>query len=245
MPDPLIQPKLEEAKRRIADCRATGATRLDLSMLFLSDIPDAVFDLAQLQSLDVSRNQLTALPERIGDLAQLQSLNVTHNRLTALPERLFDLVHLQSLNVRLNRLTAMPERIGDLRRLRRLYAQDNSELSLPEKNIPPPNLKKMNLFRSGVRRLPGWLADLPVDCDINLFGTPLQSPPYGIALAGRAARDAFIRVRDTPAAERRMVWRSNAGSLAFDVPSRLAILESLAVLFGACFMIWFGIPTVL
>src|SRR5262245_1669249 len=47
-PDPEPgSPNLEEARRRIADAAARGATELDLSQLYLREIPPQVFDLTR------------------------------------------------------------------------------------------------------------------------------------------------------------------------------------------------------
>jgi internalin A len=39
-----------------------------------------------IQELDLSGMRLTELPESIGQLTQLQRLNLSHNKLTAVPE---------------------------------------------------------------------------------------------------------------------------------------------------------------
>jgi Leucine-rich repeat (LRR) protein len=75
-----------EAEQRIEAARQEEATELDLSSMQLTELPEAIAALTQLQMLDLSRNQLTALPEAIAALTQLQMLDLSRNQLTALPE---------------------------------------------------------------------------------------------------------------------------------------------------------------
>lgn len=48
----------QEAERRIEAARQEGATELDLSGLELTELPEAIASLAQLQSLGISKKQL-------------------------------------------------------------------------------------------------------------------------------------------------------------------------------------------
>ena len=61
-----------QAEERIERARREKATTLDLSGIRLTELPNSLGQLTQLQSLDVSGNQLTTLPEWLGQLTQLQ-----------------------------------------------------------------------------------------------------------------------------------------------------------------------------
>lgn len=59
-----------KAEEKIEQARRTGATELDLSVAWddkkspkLTELPESLGHLTQLQSLNLSRMQLTALPE--------------------------------------------------------------------------------------------------------------------------------------------------------------------------------------
>ena len=94
-------PANKNAEKKIAEALRTGATELDLSSDFggkstrLTDLPESLGQLTQLQTLGLTDNQLTALPESLGQLAQLQTLYLAANQLTALPESLDQLTQLQ------------------------------------------------------------------------------------------------------------------------------------------------------
>ena len=77
---------MKDAQRRIEEALKSGATRLDLTDLKLSTLPDAIGQLSELQTLDLSDNQLSTLPEAIGQLTQLRELDLSNNQLIALPE---------------------------------------------------------------------------------------------------------------------------------------------------------------
>ncbi|MGH9718641.1 MAG: hypothetical protein ACRD8O_00380, partial [Bryobacteraceae bacterium] len=63
--------------------RKTRATRLDLQAQRLTELPDTIGELGELQHLDLTDNGLLALPDSIGKLAHLQTLTLTNNRLNA------------------------------------------------------------------------------------------------------------------------------------------------------------------
>ena len=82
------------AEEKIEAVRRSGAKELDLSggygrpdSKLLTDLPESLGQLTQLQSLDLGDNQLTALPEWLGQLTQLQSLDLRDNPLTACQNR--------------------------------------------------------------------------------------------------------------------------------------------------------------
>ena len=68
-----------EAKQRIKHARRVGARGLDLSYLELTELPEAIASLTQLQRLDLDNNQLRELPEAIASLTQLRQLDLDNN----------------------------------------------------------------------------------------------------------------------------------------------------------------------
>jgi len=81
------------AEQRIEAARQEGATELNLHGMRLTELPEAIASLTQLQTLDLSNNELTELPEAIASLTQLQSLNLWNNQLTELPEAIALALH--------------------------------------------------------------------------------------------------------------------------------------------------------
>jgi internalin A len=116
---------------RIEEARRHRVTRLDLSGQALTQLPEELEQLTQLQHLDLSYNQLTSIPETLGQLTQLQHLDLSYNQLTSIPETLGQLTQLQHLNLSGNQLTTMPEAFRHLTSLQELYLHENIVLSLP------------------------------------------------------------------------------------------------------------------
>jgi Leucine-rich repeat (LRR) protein len=63
-----------QAEKKIEEARRSGAKELHLVGMVLTELPESLGQLTQLQSLDLSQNELTALPESLGNLTQLQTL---------------------------------------------------------------------------------------------------------------------------------------------------------------------------
>ncbi len=87
-----------QAEKKIEAARRSGATKLSLWEMQLRELPESLFQLTQLQSLDLEKNFLTTLPKSLGKLTQLQTLRISYNQLTKLPESLGQLTQLQLLS---------------------------------------------------------------------------------------------------------------------------------------------------
>jgi len=175
------------AEQKIEEARRSGATELDLRGGYdqktykLTELPESLGQLTQLQSLDLSNNQLTALPEWLGQLTQLQSLSLYDNRLTALPEWLGQLTQLQSLSLSGNQLTALPEWLGQLTRLQALNLSGNQLTALPEWLGQLTQLQSLDLSGNQLTALPEWLGQLTLLQTLRLGGDALTILPECLA----------------------------------------------------------------
>ena len=122
---------------RIEEARKSKATELDLSGERLSQLPESLWQLSQLQVLYLNGNQLTAVPEALGQLSQLQWLSLSGNQLTAVPEALGQLSQLEELDLSSNQLTDVPETFRRLTSLQALYLHGNEALNLPTEVLGP------------------------------------------------------------------------------------------------------------
>src|SRR5438067_1477689 len=110
-----------EAKKKIEEAWRSEAKKLDLRAA--ADVKDT--------------QKLTELPESLSQLTQLESLDLYENELTTLPESLGQLTQLQLLNLRRNRLIALPMQAGELAALKGLYLHGNPLLGLPPEMLGP------------------------------------------------------------------------------------------------------------
>jgi internalin A len=89
------------AEQEIEQALRSGAKELDLSGKYsekkprLTELPESLRQLRQLETLNLSNNRLTAMPEWLGQLTQLQSLDLYLLQLKLLPESLGQLTQLQ------------------------------------------------------------------------------------------------------------------------------------------------------
>src|SRR4051794_12285038 len=72
-------------------------TKLDLSGLGLSELPEQLAQLTHLRILNLKNNKLTNLPEWFFDLTNLTVLNLSDNQLISLPDLVGRMGHLSGL----------------------------------------------------------------------------------------------------------------------------------------------------
>ncbi|MEH2337510.1 leucine-rich repeat domain-containing protein [Nostoc sp.] len=169
-----------EAEQRIKKARREGAIELDLSDMELSEIPEAIASLTQLQTLDLGNNQLTELPEAIASLTQLQNLDLSNNELTQVPEAIASLVQLQNLDLSNNELTQVPEAIASLVQLQNLDLSNNELTQVPEAIASLIQLQTLDLSGNQLTQLPEAIASLTQLQHLNLFGNKLTQVPEAI-----------------------------------------------------------------
>jgi len=173
-----------EAERRIEKARQEGAGKLDLSSIGLTEVPESIASLTQLQGLGLSNNQLTEVPESIASLTQLQRLDLSNNQLTELPKSIASLTQLQRLDLSNNQLTELPKSLASLTQLEWLYLGWNqlTELpELPESIASLTRLKWLYLHKNQLTELPESLAFLIQLQEINLEGNQLTELPESLA----------------------------------------------------------------
>jgi len=177
---PTNQQAFEEAKQQIDQARRDGATELSLSGMKLTELPESLGQLTQLQTLTLNGNQLTALPESLGQLTQLQKLNLARNQLTVLPESLGQLTQLQTLDLYDNQLTALPESLDQLTQLQNLYLANNQLTVLPESLGQLTQLQNLDLDNNHLTALPEWLGQLTQLQTLDLSNNQLPVLPEAL-----------------------------------------------------------------
>ncbi|MEH1967239.1 leucine-rich repeat domain-containing protein [Nostoc sp.] len=170
-----------EAEQRIEKARQEGTIELDLSNIELTEIPEAITSLTQLQVLNLGNNLLTELPEAITSLTQLQSLFLYSNQLNILPEVITYLTHLRTLSLSNNQLTHLPEAIALLTQLQKLNLCDNKLTELPEVIASLTQLQNLDLSRNKLTKLPEAIASLTQLQNLDLSGNELTVLPEVIA----------------------------------------------------------------
>ncbi|XP_050691737.1 leucine-rich repeat serine/threonine-protein kinase 1-like isoform X4 [Eriocheir sinensis] len=127
-------------------------TRLDISNNALTELPDMIFQLPSLKTLNAAQNKIEKLPPSIGQfvdgtvtlprkgskkdlfqgpLSVLEEVHIQDNRLDHLPDGIFTLPALQLLDVSNNKLSSLPYKIWTAPKLRELNVSLNLLHDLP------------------------------------------------------------------------------------------------------------------
>jgi len=120
-------------------------TKLDLSNRDISEIPEAIGQLTELEELNLSYNCITALPDSIGNLCKLKTLLLMRNDLQSLNPGLCQISRLKLLDISHNKLTSLPAEIGELSELTSLDASYCRLEKLPVELINLLSLKALYL----------------------------------------------------------------------------------------------------
>jgi internalin A len=163
---------------------------LDLSKMYLSELPPEIGSLRQLKRLQLgmwdkdqskyNRNGLATLPESIGQLTNLTSLDISSNRLNTLPESIGQLANLTSLNLSGNQLNALPESIGQLTSLTSLNLSGNQFNALPKSISQLTSLTSLNLSGNEFNALSESIGELIKLISLDLSSNKLNALPKSI-----------------------------------------------------------------
>ncbi|XP_029956887.1 leucine-rich repeat-containing protein 28 isoform X2 [Salarias fasciatus] len=141
-------------------------------------IPEAIGNLARLQSLDLSNNALQLLCPEIGRLRSLRHLRLSNNRLKCLPAELGDLQDLETLDLSMNQLKSLPERLHRCLFLQNLTVDHNLLTHVPRQLCWLHRLNQLSMAANRLNFLPldlGRSRELQfvfVDNNADLKGLP-------------------------------------------------------------------------
>jgi hypothetical protein len=225
----------EAALERIRAAAANGSEELDLSELGLTELPDELWELKQLTSLNLSRNQLTGVPDAISRLTSLTILNLSRNQLTEVPEAIFGLTNLTRLDLSENQLTGVPEAIFGLTNLTRLDLSGNQFTGVSEAIFGLTNLTMLVLSGNQLTRVPEAISRLANLTELALSGNQLTRVPEAIFRLANLAKLYLSgnQLREVPEAISRL---TNLNELYLswnqltDVPEAISRLTNLATL---------------
>jgi internalin A len=163
----------------------------------ITELPEELFDLVNLESLNLEGCPIIRLPSGISKLKSLSSLNLSNNKIDSLPEELFMLENLKELHIDNTLIESIPPAISKLKKLSTLYFHRTKILIIPKevfelkkltyiglctKEIPQAikNLSELRYLLSSnseLTELPNEIGDLTKLEYLHLFGCNLTYLP--------------------------------------------------------------------
>lgn len=114
---------------------------LELSNLGLNLLPDVIFQIKDLSSLDIGNdwssndaqnNKISEISPLIANLKKLRTFTFHYNQISKLPDAIGELTELTELRGQNNLLTSLPESIEKLTKLKTIFLPNNQISSIPE-----------------------------------------------------------------------------------------------------------------
>ncbi|MGD1936007.1 MAG: COR domain-containing protein [Cyanophyceae cyanobacterium] len=172
----------DKALEKIAQAKAEGWKKLDLSGMDLEELPAAIGELTSLTNLFLHGNQLSELPAEVGWLTDLTDLYLGYNQLKTLPTEIGHLTSFTSLDLGCNQLKALPAEIGQLTSLTSLDLR-NSQLSegeFPAEIMQLTSLTSLALAFNQLSKLPAEIGQLTSLTSLDLSANQLSELPTEI-----------------------------------------------------------------
>jgi len=232
--DELLDRIALEAKENTGELDLSG-TNLDREVR-LTKIPDDVFHLTHLRSLDISHQNIDSIPDDIVKLRNLASLKLNLNRLTSIPKCLSTLPELRVLDIGHNRFDKFPEAVLKLSTLESLDLSGHVGLGLPSEFQNLQQLGSLALFGTKLEQLPSWFGEITGLHTLYLDGNGFQSIPAAIfsltalrilSLAGNPLHEVDPRL--SALTELNILWLEDTGLSA--LPPELKKLTKLTNLY--------------
>ena len=168
---------MPKARERIENAIRRGGRVLDLTLGRLTSMPEALWQMRDLQSLTLSGNQLSTVPEALGQLKALQVLRLDNNQITSLPEALGHLKELRMLILSHNHLASVPEALWLLKELQTLALYGNQIRSVPEALGHLKELRMLILSYNQLTSLPDAVGQLTALQTLEIDHNQLTSVP--------------------------------------------------------------------
>eukprot|EP00058_Branchiostoma_floridae_P015698 XP_002601186.1 hypothetical protein BRAFLDRAFT_75631 [Branchiostoma floridae] len=157
--------------------KVTTLSTLDLSDQNLSQLPDDLFELNELQALRLDRNKniqlseklirltnlkllslddcnLDIVPAAVMKLSQLETLNLSNNMNITLSDKMSSLVNLSTLSLYNCELDSVPPLVLNLSHLHCLDLSGNKQISLPDELCRLENVKVLRLRKCSMATVP-------------------------------------------------------------------------------------------
>ena len=101
----------------------------------ITSIPNEIYKLKKLKSLNLDSNKIKRLPENISKLKKLEKLSLANNQIKQIPASIVKILNLSYLDLSNNDLESLPDNIDKLKGLSLLDLRDNNFSKEEQKRI--------------------------------------------------------------------------------------------------------------
>jgi len=149
-------------------------TNLSVKFCKLIGIPDIIFQLKKLDTLNLTNNQLETLMFSTPNITNLKSLYINYNQVTTISTDLLKLKSLTIFSITNTLLTIIPKEISELCELNILILSNNSIRSIPSELGKLSKLTYLDLSNNMLSSIPPELGNLKQLITLNVKNNPLE-----------------------------------------------------------------------
>ncbi len=168
------------ALERIEEARINHSKSLDLSGLNLTQLPNELSELKQLEELYIDNNRLSALPTHLGNLSHLKVIRACNNQISNITKAVRKLNKLETLDLRNNKINSLPRELGQISHLKRLHLCDNNLTALPKAIRYLDSLTELHIRKNKLGQLPEHIDQLKRLQQLHLNDNKLGKLPTSI-----------------------------------------------------------------
>lgn len=150
---------------------------LNISFQDLTEVPNSISKLENLQQLWLGGNELITLPESIVKLKKLQLLDIYGNKITTLPDGFEALQNLEILDLGSNKFKGIPTVVYELKNLKEFRFYNNKLKKLEDEITSLDSLEVLRLGINKIRKLPDDFGELTQLEELYLPNNRLRKLP--------------------------------------------------------------------
>jgi len=192
---------LEDVDAEILNMKKLEILRINNNKLKKLDCPECEVP-SSLRELYASANSLTQFPEEMGGLVQLNKLDLSRNKLNEVPKGIHKLRKVTYLNFAYNKVNALPKKMDRLKSLQELDLSNNNIKDIPQVMKKCKNLSTLDVSGNAIKQFPQGFYKMRKLRVLRAEGNPLaQAVPQRFSASTQTAvvdETPQVRSREKP-----------------------------------------------
>jgi DNA modification methylase len=170
----------------------TRITRLESSILGLTNDLKDVRNVKDLKSLNLSYNRIESIPKDFEKLENLERLNLSNNLIKTIPKNIEGFQSLTELDLSMNKIKKLPDNIGNLKNLKKLNIGWSYVNKLPKSMGNLKNLEELHIGVAPIEEIPSAIGDLESLKVVSVYGGLIKKLPKNLC---QRWKDKKVNVR--------------------------------------------------